>query len=240
MADTRRHRKRRRFLPLIIVLSILVILIAGAGGAFAAYKNAVTPADPSDSGYVSFVVESGMGTSAIAEALEDSDLIRNAFFFKVHSKLTHNDGKYKAGTFSLARAMSVDEIMDALIAGSTNTDVTRFTVPEGSNILQTARILAENGLVDEASFLSEAENGAFDYAFLADAPTGPERLEGFLYPETYEVYNDADAHEIIDKMLSQFDKLFLPEYYDRAAEMDMPVREIVTLASLIERESKTA
>jgi UPF0755 protein len=181
-----------------------------------------------------------MGTNSIADALEGAGLIRSAFFFKVHSRLTNDDGQYKAGSFLLTRAMSVDAIMAALKTAPMGTNVERFTVPEGYDIRRTAQILIEKGLTDEASFMNEIENGDFDYPFLADAPAGPDRLEGFLYPETYEIFKDASAHDIIDKMLAQFDKLFKPEYYDKAGEMGVSVREAVAMASLIERESKAA
>ncbi|MDR2156360.1 MAG: endolytic transglycosylase MltG [Clostridiales Family XIII bacterium] len=243
MTKKRKTGKKRRALPVIILSVILLLLAGGGGGAYFIYQTSLKPMDPADSAEISFVVEQGMGTASIAQALEEQDLIRNAFLFKLRSRLTENDGKYKAGIFLLSRSMSADALISTLTSSAADIDdsnVVRFTVPEGYNLRQIMGALTEKGLVDEASFMDEAENGDFDYDFLADIPSGPDRLEGFLYPETYEVFKDAGAHGIIDRMLAQFDKLFQSEYYDKAAEMGLSVRDAVTMASLIERESKTA
>jgi UPF0755 protein len=102
------------------------------------------------------------------------------------------------------------------------------------------KVLIKDNLVTEESFEDAVKNGVYDYKFLEGVPDGEARLDGFLYPETYEVYADAAPTEVIDKMLAQFDKLFKPEYYDKAKAMGYTVREIVTMGSVIERESKTA
>jgi UPF0755 protein len=132
--------------------------------------------------------------------------------------------------------MSVDEIMKLLIEGIKR-EAVKFTVPEGLTTRQTMNILIEAGLVTEEEFWNEIENGQFDYRFLEGAPAGRERLEGFLYPETYEIYKDEGAHAVIDKMVGQFDSLFTDEDYTRAEKLKRSVREIVTIASLIERET---
>jgi len=82
------------------------------------------------------------------------------------------------------------------------------------------------------------ENRSFDYAFMNGLPSGSDRLEGFLFPETYEIYVSATAHDIVDKMLSQFDKVFTEDCYKRAEELGMSVRDIITIASIIEREAR--
>jgi UPF0755 protein len=144
------------------------------------------------------------------------------------------------GTYELNKSMNLDEIAAVLMAGNL-ARTKSFTIPEGYNIIQIAKALEAAGICTADEFYNEAENGVFDYLFLADCPPGTERLEGFLYPETYEVYEDATAHDVIAKMLGQFDLLFSaadhPNYYDRAAELGMSVRDVVTMGSIIERES---
>ncbi|MDR1953412.1 MAG: endolytic transglycosylase MltG [Clostridiales Family XIII bacterium] len=235
------HKKKRRLLPLIFIVVFLGIVGIGAVTVYGSYQTSLKPIDPESSEPIPFAVEQGASTTDIAKALEEQGLIRSAIFFKLHSRFTHSDGNYRSGNVNLSRAMSTDEIIEALISEvkDPSGDVTRFTIPEGYNTLQTMRVLVEKGLTNETAFMNEVEHGTFDYEFLRDAPAGPARLEGFLYPETYEVYTDASAHDIIDKMLGQFDKLFKSEYYDKAAEMGISVRDAVTMASLIERESKT-
>jgi UPF0755 protein len=135
--------------------------------------------------------------------------------------------------------MSVDEIAELIMTG-TLAETKSFMIPEGYNIKQIARKLAEEGIVSETDFYDVVQNGDFDYDFLVDCPPGTERLEGFLYPETYEIYADASAYDIVSKMLGQFFALFKVEYAEKAQEMGMSVRDIVTMASIIERESVAA
>jgi UPF0755 protein len=130
----------------------------------------------------------------------------------------------------------MEEIMELLLTGKA--DTLRFTIPEGYDIKRVTAKLAEEGLINQEAFLKEIESGQFDYEFLKDAPAGPDRLEGFLFPETYEIFATANEHDIIDKMLYQFNKVFTAEYYARAEELGMSVREVITLASIIEREAR--
>jgi UPF0755 protein len=130
----------------------------------------------------------------------------------------------------------MEEIMKALVAGKAET--VRFTIPEGYDIKRTSAKLTEDGLINAETFAKEIETGKFDYEFLKDAPAGPNRLEGFLFPETYEIFANANEHDIIDKMLYQFNKVFTDEYYARAEELGMSVRDVITLASIIEREAR--
>lgn len=126
--------------------------------------------------------------------------------------------------------------MQVLLEGKAKT--VRFTIPEGYDIKRTTEKLSSEGLINAEVFADEIVSGQFDYKFLSDAPAGENRLEGFLFPETYDIYTTANEHDIINKMLSQFDAVFTDEYYARAEELDMSVREIITLASIIEREAR--
>jgi len=131
------------------------------------------------------------------------------------------------------------EIMEELKKGAA-ANTKRFTVPEGLDIKHLTEKLVSDGLVDTDKFKYELEYGAFDYWFLEGIPEGPDRLEGFLFPETYEIFVDANEHDIIDKMLYQFSKVFTDEYKARTEEMDMTVLEVITMASIVEREAMIA
>jgi len=228
-------RKKRSRAPLVIVL-IIVLLAACGFGVKTLYSDSLLPAAPGNTTPVSVTIPAGASTAQIADILQSKGLISNTWFYRYHSKSAGYDGQYKEGDYSLSKSMSPDEIAAVLIAG-TKAATKKFTIPEGYNNTQIAKTLADDGICSEADFWNEAENGVFDYPFLKDCPAGKERLEGFLYPETYEVYADASAHDVIDKMLAQFNTLFKQEYYDRAQEMGYSVRDIVTMGSIIERES---
>jgi UPF0755 protein len=134
--------------------------------------------------------------------------------------------------------MTMESIMKQLINGTVLT--VRFTIPEGFDIAKVTDRLTAGNLVNKDEFINQLTNGVFSYRFLSDVPAGKERLEGFLYPDTYEIYPDATEKKIIDKMLSRFDEVFTEEYYRRADELGMSVSQIMTLASIIEREAKVA
>ncbi len=233
----RRKSGRRRKRALIRMVVLLAILVLAGIGIFSFYvgKSGV-PIDPDNENLVSIEIPIGTGTSGIAAILEENQLIDNTSVFRLKTKMKGYDGKYKAGGYSLSPSMSMDEMMELLLEGKA--DTIRFTIPEGYDIKRTTGKLASEGLINAEVFQNEIESGQFEYRFLADTPAGENRLEGFLFPETYEIYTNADEHAIIDKMLSQFDYVFKDEYYDRAKELNMSVYDIVTLASVIEREAR--
>ena len=218
----------------VVVAVVIVVLIAvGVIG------NVVlsSPVDKSNEKIKIVKVEQGSSTGQIANALKKQDTIKSTLFFKIKSKLGGYDGKYKAGQYAVSQSMSLKKQMDMIKDGETVGKV--FTIPDGNTLEKDAKLLAKGNVVTKKAFLEEAANGKFDYDFLKDVPKGDNRLEGFLYPETYQVDLDADAHEVINTMLKQFDKVFTDEYYKQAEKMDMSVLEVMTVASIIEREAKT-
>ena len=242
-------RRRRGPHPAIVALIVTaVIIVGGFWGLNTAYNAMLEPVDPGNDKELIIDIPEGSSTAAIASILRGRGLLRDGlltgrlseYVFRDHSKRMEYDGKYKYGEFKLSKGMSVDEIAEVIISGSALANTKTFTIPEGYNINQIARLLETEGIVSEMDFFDEIQNGVYDFDFLVDCPPGFERFEGFLYPETYEVYADATAHDVIVKMLSQFDALFKDEYYIRAQERGMTVREIVTMASIVERESVVA
>lgn len=228
-------KSKKRFVFSVVILTATVLLAAAAF--FSVYLNKQSdPVNPASQEAVTVIIPNGTGTGGIASILADSNLIRSESVFRIQSKTRGFDGKYKAGEYSLSPSMSMADIMKVLLTGKANT--VRFTIPEGYDIRRTTEKLASEGLINADVFKNEIETGQFDYKFLADAPAGADRLEGFLFPETYDIYTTADEHDIIDKMLSQFNKVFTDEYYQRAKELGMSVRDVIVLASIIEREAQ--
>lgn len=219
---------------LIIVIAIIIVAFV-AGISVTMVMGG--PVDKNSKDYEIVKVEEGSSTGQIAAMLEEKGMIKSSFFFKVKSKIGGYDGDYKAGQYAVSKSMSMKEQMELLCSGKTVGKM--FTIPDGNNLDKDATLLEENNIITKEEFYDEVMNGEFDYEFLKDAPAGAERLEGFLYPETYKVDMDADAHTVIDTMLKQFDKVFTDEYYERAEELGLSVHEVMTVASIIEREAKT-
>jgi UPF0755 protein len=220
----------------IVVTAVIVVAAIWLGTVFMSYTEAQKPIDPNDSALVAVEIPEGVGIEGIADILEKNGLISDARFFILRSTIERARNNFKAGKYEFSRSMSAEDIMQMLVEG-VQREAVKFTVPEGITTTRTMTILTEAGLMTEDEFWAEIEGGAFDYRFLEGAPAGRERLEGFLYPETYEIYKDEGAHAVIDRMLRQFDSLFTDEDYAQAEKLKHSVREIVTIASLIERET---
>jgi len=235
----RRNRVKSRIRLMLSAAVLIVIMAVAVFSIYTAYVNTASePVKPGSGELISVTIPSGAGTGRIAEILAENGLIKNPTVFKLKTKLKEYDGRYQAGHYSLSPGMSMDEIMELLLSGKA--DTVRFTIPEGYDIKRIAEKLSAEGLIDTDEFMNEIENGVFDYDFLADAPPGPARLEGFLFPDTYEIFANADEHDIIDKMLYQFSKVFTEEYEARAKELGMSVREVITMASIVEREAQVS
>jgi UPF0755 protein len=231
-------RKKKNAKGTIRFLLLAIIILAV--GLFVLYSmlmsNAGKPVDLSNESIIYLEVPSGSSTQKIAALLEENKLIRNAFIFRLQSKITGFDSKYKAGYYSLSQNMTMKDIMQQLQKGSAMT--VRFTIPEGFDIKKTTERLVAAKLIDADLFKKAIKTGTFDFRFLKDAPAGDNRLEGFLYPDTYEVFPDSSEEEIIAKMLSRFDSLFPDAYYKRAEELGMSINQVMALASIIEREAR--
>ena len=182
-------------------------------------------------------IEAGSGTVQIAEALKEQNIIKNPFWFRVFSKLGGHDGRYHSGTFTLHEKAGYSEIFKTL----SQPPVTQFitvTIPEGFELRMIADKLEEEGLIDRERFYDVVENGKFDYDFLKNIPKRENRLEGYLFPDTYQFMHGESEETIIDKMLARFDEVYTDAYKKRAQELGMTDDEVIILASVIEREAQ--
>ncbi len=182
-------------------------------------------------------IKAGAGTADIAQALSQNHIIRHPLWFRVISKLGGHDGSYQSGTFTLYEGTSYESLFSFLKHAPAPEGV-KITIPEGFELRQIADRLVEAGLVDRNRFYDLIENGDFDYDFVKKIPKRENRLEGYLFPDTYEFPKDADEKLIIDRMLARFDEVYRPEYRARAKELGLTDDEVITLASVIEREAQ--
>ena len=219
----------------LVLVLLIAVIIAGAGYKY--IHGIGEPLDSSSQEKISVDIPSGSGTAAIGRILEEDGVIKSARQFKIKSRMDKNDGKYRTGVYELSPSMDMDEIMQILMDGSQNT--LRFMVPEGYTLKQIADKFAETGNGTAEDFLNETENGDFDFEYNDQMVDGEKRYEGFLYPDTYEIYKNESAHGIIQRMMTRFEQV-----YDAAADeatvdtSKYSVFDLVTVASLIEREVK--
>ena len=197
---------------------------------------------------VAFVVEPGETASDVAERLAGEGLIVNAEVFRRFMTYHALDVGLEAGTYSLRSTMTMHEIGQALQQGGSQ-GVT-VTIPEGWRLEQVAWLLEQQGLMRSDDFVAQARTGTYAYPWLAGRPQGAS-LEGFLFPDTYELASDVTPAQVIELMLATFDLRVAPEIVGRMAgrvvfDMElgdyrpMTPYDIVTVASIVEREAVIA
>ncbi len=194
------------------------------------------------------IIPKGMSLNKISLLLEDKQLVRSAKVFKYYVDFSGFGSRIKAGRYVLDGSMTVPEIMKKLAEGQPATAVTTFTIPEGSTVEQTAALLQKQKiLTDTKKFLELCKSGTSftKYAFVQDAIKSKNSskryyvLEGYLFPAKYEIYVGSTEEEIINKMLSKTNSVITDAMIARAKQLDMTVDQVLTLASIIEREGKT-
>lgn len=240
--------------PAVVLLaSVVIVFFIARATVNYVLSNYINPVNENDATPIEVVIPSSASASSIARILynaggQDEDgLISNTAVFKVYVDFVGKANKMRAGTYVLSRNMSIKQIVDVICEGNAPKATATFTVPEGYDIRGIAGILQKNSLLDDADTLyNEAKLGTdFNtFAFISSigsSATAQSRsfvLEGYLFPDTYEVYADASIDTILIKMLNRFNEVFTDEYAARAAELGMTVDQVVTLASLIEREAQ--
>ena len=182
-------------------------------------------------------VPKGAGLSAIAEVLEEEGIISYPSLFKLKVKSSGGEYVFQMGSHMLSNSMSYGEIIQKLTGPPDVAfdESVKVLIPEGYEIRQIAEVLEEKGLADSEEFIRETEQGEFDYAFIDGIDRSENRLEGYLFPATYDIIPGESEHEIIDRMLKAFEIAVIPIYEQSGTEMSLD--EVITMASLIEREA---
>ncbi len=228
--------KSKRF-PTFILLCIIVV-----GGFFAQkyYKESLGAMEVDNPSDVKVIIPSSSSTTKIANILYENGLINNQLIFKYQVKSKGAGGKLKAGEYTLSTGMTLDTIIDSITKGGRSQNTVRFTIPEGYELRQMAEKLSEEGIVDKDRFLqlvSDKKNFEDKYTFLKEL-NDKQSLEGFLFPSTYEIFIGATEEEIIGKMLNEFEKVYKKDVEPKLKEFDLTLNEVITLASIVEREGK--
>ncbi len=224
-----------------IILIIVFMLIGAALLAGLYFWNQVSlPAGSSDE-TVLYQITSGQGVKEIADNLEKQGLIRSAYWFEWYVYLEGSESDFIAGTYSLRPDMNMREVVSALKSGNTAAERS-ITILEGWTTEEIGEYLEQEGVVSKDSFVEGASlNDSRDiipgktYDFLADKPDG-QGLEGYLFPDTYRIFETAETADIIERMLNNFGNKFTEQMALDAAASNMDIHQIVTLASIIENE----
>lgn len=182
--------------------------------------------------YVS--VKPGMSASDIGDELVKHGILENKFSFWWKVKTSDAASQFKSGVYAMKANMSADEVLRKLVSGDTT--VVKFTIPEGFGVKEIAKRLADEGLVDEQEFLAKAKKYA-PYDYIERKEDIRYACEGFLFPDTYELHEEATPESIMKMMAEDFDTRLTPELRARAREMNLSIFDLITLASLVEKEA---
>ena len=230
MEKEEKLRRKNRSLAIRALLAVVLVAAVMFGGYLF-----VDFMPRSAEGTVVITIGQGAGTSQIAKELKKNNLIHSELFYKVASRISGMDGKYNYGKFEIAKSGGYVEIFKTLSAPGNVIETVRVTIPEGYEIYKLADLLEQKGLIDKDKFYYLIDNGNFDYDFVADIPQREMRLEGYLFPDTYEFVPN-DEYGIINEMLRRFEEFYL-KYKGSIESSSFSMDEIITLASIIEREA---
>ena len=240
MEKKRRRRKKRGnpVLKIVLIIFLLLVLAAGifAGSIFWEYTASGTEGGPE----VEFEIEQGQGVRTIAQNLKEQGLIKSEIAFILKVRNMGMSGSLRYGTFVLNEGAGLETLITQLTSGGAKKDSKSFTIPEGYSIEKMAVKLEEEGICSASEFLDAVEK-EYKYDFLESIPADANvkyRLQGFLYPDTYAVYDDATAEDIVHMMLEQFGNKFTADMRSQAQSLGKSIFEIVTEASVVEREAQ--
>ena len=239
----RRPKKRKRrsagrtaALVLLYVVAVIgvSILLACVGWTAAGDVLALNKEEKS----ITFTVSADEDFDAITARLKEEGMIEYPALFKLFASVTHKQDSVIAGSYTLNTDMDYRALLAGMSANSTNRAEVTVVIPEGYNTDQIFALLEEKGVSTVEKLRDAAANHDYAFSFLQDIPLGDyRRLEGYLMPSTYDFYTNHDPIFALNKLLVHFDGQVRDDLRDRVAQSDYTLREVLTIASLIERET---
>ncbi len=214
------------FLCVIAAVFILIQAVLVLGDVFGWQKDET----------LTVIIPENAVVSDIATILKEDEVIRYPLLFRVYEKLG-GDKVFQQGGHILNKNQSYKEIIKKLTSAPDLTfdQTVSVLIPEGLEAWQIAKRLEDAGIVDSDAFLKELDEGEFDFEFIKDIKRKENRLEGYLFPATYEFFVGEGEHSAINRMLEAFEARVLPIYEQSGTKYSLD--EIVTMASLVEREA---
>ena len=249
-------KKKKSHLRGFLVTVLILLILLGAGGFFGLRyaESALQPVDPSSKQYMTVQIPDGSNAQEIGSTLEKSGVIKNGLVFTLYVKYK-NYNELKSGYYNLQKSMSVEDVIKELQKGGTpepqEVTLASLTIPEGYTLEQIAQTVGQlQGNFKEAltaeAFLAKVQDENFiaqevtKYPNLLESlPTKDSgvryRLEGYLFPATYTIKESTTVESLIDSMLAAMDKN-LSSHYAAIKEKNLTVNELLTIASLVEKE----
>lgn len=186
-------------------------------------------------------------TSDAVDVLAENHLIKCKNFCKFYIKLASKvvgsydiEAPFQAGVYYLNGKMGLEGMLTSMMGTPETTETVKVMIPEGYTVPEIIDKLVENEVCDKAALLSVIDSTEFSYSLVSGLKAKesvPYRLEGYLFPDTYEFYVGQSASSVIEKFLEQTEKQIPEEYRKRAQEMGYSMNEIITIASIVQAEA---
>lgn len=181
-------------------------------------------------------VENDVTVEEMAGILKEKEVIEYPWAFRLYSALKKYE-TFESGKFELDSNMDYGQIINSLRRVSSYTETVTVTIPEGYTLKQIAQLMEDSMVCSQKDFLETAATYPYKHDYLQDIPMEELRLEGFLFPDTYEFYKNDKPVNVINKMLNNFDVKYSDDIIEYAEATGYTMQEIITIASMVEREA---
>ena len=216
---------------LLVGISGFLIVCAALGLYIELMKFAETPAMADLPDKVVINVPRGQSLKTTADILHQKNVIKNSFKVILIARIKGYDKRLKAGEYLLSAAMTPLQILEIMVKGEVK--LHKLTIPEGYNTFQIAELVAQAGFGTIEEFVRTASDSVLVQKMGITADT----LEGYLFPDTYFFPRDATINQIISTMVKRFWSIYTPQWQEHGKNIGLTVHQIVTLASIIEKET---
>lgn len=260
----KRRKKRQKTnslagkIALCLITAIIIALLATGFFVYRYVDSSIKPLDSSSTEYITVDIPEGSGNKYIGQILEKAGVIKSATVFNYYTKFK-NYSNFQSGYYNLQASMNLDEICKLLKEGGTpqpeKPSLGKILVTEGYTIKQISEAVTKNSAKKNAStpyssedFMKVVQDEAFISKMaakypklLSSLPSADQvtyRLEGYLFPATYSYYKETSMEDIVEEMISTMDS-YMSQYYDTIAASGKSVNDVLTLASLVEKEGST-
>lgn len=232
-----RKRKKRRFNIFTYLLFVLITsaILAGVGWLLINDLCAFNKEDIT----ATIEVTADDTVSTIADKLEDAGLIQYKWFFKLFAAVADAKDKIGTGTYELNTDMDYRALIVGMhnSSGNLNSDTVRITIPEGYTVAQIIHLMAEKGVNTEENLLEAAKTATFDYEYISNTSEDISRLEGYLFPDTYDFYLNEKPANALNRLIKNFDSKLDDDLLAQAEARGYDLKKVITIASLIEKET---
>ena len=214
----------------------MIPLICGAVAVGYAYHLLSPVPNPEQRPDILLTIPPQATAGEVGDILERHQLVRSGPAFKWWARWKGKDGDLRAGEYRLSRELSAPQVLQELLSGQM--ELQKLTIPEGFTTSQVADLLEEKGIVSRRVFYQALVYNDFDYYFLENIPKDDRRMEGYLFPDTYQFVRGVGEAALIEMMLDRFTKEIEGLSFPVVVEgQEMNLHQVVTLASMIEREA---